>query len=106
MQEGMDVVDSLYPEYGETSGGGMRAGRQSRLFEEGNAYLDREFPLLDKLVKSTIVPTREYISEHGLKPVRFKTPHLLPAASIAPHLRIHTAVQHVNLILVDRLRHE
>ena len=53
--EGMDVVDSLYQGYGERSGGGMRAGRQGRLFEEGNAYLDREFPLLDKLVRARIV---------------------------------------------------
>jgi homoserine O-acetyltransferase len=53
--EGMDVVDSLYKGYGETSGGGMRAGRQGRLFEEGNEYLDREFPLLDKLLRARII---------------------------------------------------
>lgn len=53
--QGMDVVDSLYSGYGEASGGGMRAGRQGRLFEEGNAFLDREFPLLDKLVKCVLV---------------------------------------------------
>ena len=53
--EGMDVIDHLYSDYGETSGGGMRAGRQGRLFEEGNAYLDREFPLLDKLLRARIV---------------------------------------------------
>ncbi len=53
--EGMDVVDRLYADYGESSGGGMRAGRQRKLFEEGNAYLDREFPLLDKLLKATIL---------------------------------------------------
>ena len=52
---GMDVVDALYSGYGETSGGGMRAGKQARLFEEGDAYLDREFPMLDKLVKAEIV---------------------------------------------------
>jgi cyclophilin family peptidyl-prolyl cis-trans isomerase len=53
--EGMDIVDRLYAGYGETSGGGMRAGRQDRLFEEGNAYLDREFPLLDNLGTGTVV---------------------------------------------------
>ena len=51
--EGMGVVDNLYSEYGENSGGGMRAGRQGKLFEEGNAYLDREFSLLDKLIKAS-----------------------------------------------------
>ena len=53
--EGMDVVDKLYGGYGERSGSGMRAGRQGKLFEEGNAYLDREFPLLDKLIRARII---------------------------------------------------
>jgi len=57
--EGMDVVDKLYSGYGETSGGGMRGGKQGKLFEEGNAYLDREFPLLDKLHRARIVPLTE-----------------------------------------------
>jgi len=53
--EGMEVVDNLYSGYGENSGGGMRAGRQGKLFGEGNAYLDSEFPLLDRLVRARIV---------------------------------------------------
>ena len=53
--EGMDVVDKLYSGYGELSGSGMRAGKQARLFEEGNAYLDREFPLLDRLIRARII---------------------------------------------------
>jgi homoserine O-acetyltransferase len=53
--EGMDIVDKLYNGYGETSGSGMRAGKQGKLFEEGNAYLDREFPLLDKLIRARII---------------------------------------------------
>lgn len=53
--EGLAVVDQLYSEYAETSGGGMRGGKQGRLFEEGNAYLDREFPKLDKLIKAEII---------------------------------------------------
>lgn len=54
--EGMDVVDSLYSGYGEHSGGGMRAGHQDKLFEEGNVYLDQDFPNLDKLIRAEIVP--------------------------------------------------
>ena len=54
--EGMEVVEKLYSRYGENSGGGMRAGHQEQLFEGGNAYLDREFPKLDKLIRATIVP--------------------------------------------------
>ena len=53
--EGMEVVDRLYAGYGENSGGGIRLGRQGRLFEEGNAYLDKNFPLLDKLIRARIV---------------------------------------------------
>ena len=45
--EGMDVADALYSDYGAASGGGIRAGKQDRLFDGGNAYLDREFPRLD-----------------------------------------------------------
>jgi homoserine O-acetyltransferase len=52
--EGMDAVMKLYSGYGENSGGGMRAGKQDKLFEEGNPYLDREFPKLDKLVRARI----------------------------------------------------
>ena len=55
VSEGMDVVDHLYSGYGETSGGGMRAGHQDKLFEEGNSYLDREFPLLDKVVRCNVL---------------------------------------------------
>ena len=56
--EGMEVVDKIYSGYGETSGGGMRAGKQAKLFEEGNAWLDREFPKLDKLIKATLIRSR------------------------------------------------
>jgi homoserine O-acetyltransferase len=52
--EGMDVVDRLYSGYGETSGGGMRASHQQKLFEEGNPYLDRDFPHLDKLLRASV----------------------------------------------------
>lgn len=53
--EGLDVADALYSEYGETSGGGIRAGKQTALFEEGNAYLKRNFPLLDYIVRATVL---------------------------------------------------
>jgi peptidyl-prolyl cis-trans isomerase A (cyclophilin A) len=53
---GMDVADALNSEYGESSGSGIRAGRQQPLFEGGNAYLDRAFPRLDRIVKAVVVP--------------------------------------------------
>lgn len=51
---GMDVVDRLYSGYGESAGGGMRAGRQDSLFAEGNAWLARNFPLLDHIVRARV----------------------------------------------------
>lgn len=52
--EGMAVVDQLYAGYGESAGGGMRGGKQDSLFAGGNAYLDREFPRLDRVVRVRI----------------------------------------------------
>ena len=57
---GMEVVDRLYAGYGEDAGGGMRGGKQGKIFAEGNAYLDREFPLLDRLVRAVVVRTGQY----------------------------------------------
>jgi cyclophilin family peptidyl-prolyl cis-trans isomerase len=53
--EGMDAVEKIYGGYAEHSGGGMRAGHQDAMFEGGNAYLDRNFPKLDKLLRATIL---------------------------------------------------
>jgi cyclophilin family peptidyl-prolyl cis-trans isomerase len=47
---GMEVIDQLYGGYGETAGGGMRAGRQDRMMNEGNQHLDRDFPKLDRIL--------------------------------------------------------
>ncbi len=52
---GMDVVDALNSEYGETSGGGIRAGKQGAMFDEGNAWLDKNFPRLDSIRRATVV---------------------------------------------------
>ncbi|MFZ0211092.1 MAG: peptidylprolyl isomerase [Candidatus Acidiferrales bacterium] len=52
---GLDVALALNSEYGESSGSGIRAGRQGPLFAEGNRYLDREFPRLDRIRRASIV---------------------------------------------------
>ena len=52
--EGMEVVDALYSGYGENAGGGIRGGKQDPLFNGGNEYLKKNFPLLDYIVKATI----------------------------------------------------
>lgn len=52
--EGMAVLDSLHSGYGERSGSGVRQGRQGPLETGGNAWMDREFPLLDRILKVTV----------------------------------------------------
>jgi len=54
--EGMDVAAALESGYGETSGGGIRAGRQQPIFEGGNAWLDERFPKLDRIVRASVLP--------------------------------------------------
>jgi peptidyl-prolyl cis-trans isomerase A (cyclophilin A) len=54
--DGMAVADALNSEYGETSGGGIRAGGQQPLFDGGNTYLDRQYPRLDRIIKATVIP--------------------------------------------------
>lgn len=48
------VVDSIYSGYGEESGGGVRRGNQAPLVEGGNAWLDAEYPELDRIMRVRI----------------------------------------------------
>lgn len=52
--EGMDVADALYSGYGERAGGGIRGGRQDPVFEGGNAFLDENYPELDRIYEATV----------------------------------------------------
>ena len=56
--EGMDVLDKLYSGYGESSGSGVRQGRQGPLETGGNAYMDREFPLLDRILRVMVTTVK------------------------------------------------
>jgi homoserine O-acetyltransferase len=53
--DGLAVADTWYAEYGEASGGGIRAGKQDPVFSGGNAYLIREFTKLDFIRRAVIV---------------------------------------------------
>lgn len=48
---GIDAVDSLYTGYGD----GPNGPQQSRITAEGEAYLAANFPLLDRILKATVV---------------------------------------------------
>jgi cyclophilin family peptidyl-prolyl cis-trans isomerase len=52
---GMNVVDRIYGGYGESAGGGMRAGKQDRMMNEGNRHLDQDFPKLDRLIRARVL---------------------------------------------------
>lgn len=51
--EGMDVVDSLFKQYGEGAPRG-NGPDQKRIQMEGNAYLKREFPKLDYIISAEV----------------------------------------------------
>jgi len=51
---GMDVVDSLHTGYGEGAPRG-RGPTQERITREGEAYLAKEFPLLDQIRRARVV---------------------------------------------------
>jgi peptidyl-prolyl cis-trans isomerase A (cyclophilin A) len=52
--DGMDVVDSLFKGYGESAPQG-NGPEQWKIHEEGNAYLERNFPDLDYVIEARIL---------------------------------------------------
>ena len=53
--EGMQVVDSLYQDYGEGPPHGFGPD-QGRIGRQGNRYLNREYPRLDSIVSARVIP--------------------------------------------------
>lgn len=51
--EGMSVVEQLHSGYGEGAPHG-RGPDQGRIQSEGNAYLEKQFPKLDYIVRATV----------------------------------------------------
>jgi thiamine biosynthesis lipoprotein len=87
--EGMDVADALNSEYGERSGGGIRAGRQQPLFDGGNAWLDREFPRLDRIVRATVLASAQEDGER----FEFTSPHMGTLARLVIHAPSRSAAE-------------
>jgi cyclophilin family peptidyl-prolyl cis-trans isomerase len=52
--QGMDVVDSLYANYGELPISDPPLGNPKRLYAESNKYLDEKYPKLDRIIKVTV----------------------------------------------------
>jgi peptidyl-prolyl cis-trans isomerase A (cyclophilin A) len=52
---GMDIIDALYAEYGEGAPQG-RGPSQDRIEQEGNPYLEAEFPELDYIYRARVIP--------------------------------------------------
>jgi peptidyl-prolyl cis-trans isomerase A (cyclophilin A) len=53
--EGFDVVKNLYGGYGEMKEMGGGGPSQQLYNEQGKAYLDKSFPLIDKIVSATVI---------------------------------------------------
>ena len=51
--DGMDVVDNLWRSYGDASPSG-RGPDQDRIYREGEAYLAREFPRLERVLAARV----------------------------------------------------
>ncbi|HTA70590.1 MAG TPA: peptidylprolyl isomerase [Bryobacteraceae bacterium] len=47
--EGMELVDKIYPGYGERPA-------QDRITSEGKAYVDKNFPMLDRITAAKVLP--------------------------------------------------
>jgi cyclophilin family peptidyl-prolyl cis-trans isomerase len=52
--EGMEVVDALYAEYGESPTRGGEGVYQAMAIARGDEYLDEEFPLLDRIERAVV----------------------------------------------------
>src|ERR1700693_2299817 len=53
--DGMNVVDTLYADYGEGAPGGS-GPNQDEIQKQGKAYLDKNFPKLDYIKTNTLTP--------------------------------------------------
>lgn len=54
--EGMEVVEQLYGGYGDSVSRRGNGPEQDRIQKEGAAFLEKEFPNLDKIISAKIVP--------------------------------------------------
>jgi peptidyl-prolyl cis-trans isomerase A (cyclophilin A) len=69
--EGMDVVEKLYSGYGEGAPQG-NGPDQGRLTNEGKAYLERNFPLLDRIKTAIILPAPSASASSAAKSAKEK----------------------------------
>ncbi len=62
IEKGMDVVKNLNGEYGEDP-----TPMQGRIYQEGNAFLEKSFPKLDGIISATLVSTPKASETKSLK---------------------------------------
>lgn len=55
--KGMEVADSLYSLYGEFPMSEPPLGDVKRVYRESNAYLDKAYPKLDRIIRISVRPT-------------------------------------------------
>ena len=54
--EGMDVVEALYSDYGESPTRGGEGVYQAMAIAKGDEYLKADFPLLDRIERAVVLP--------------------------------------------------
>jgi cyclophilin family peptidyl-prolyl cis-trans isomerase len=64
--EGMDVVDKIYPGYGEQP-------NQDLITNQGDAYISQNFPKIDKIKLARVVPAVPVAAAHAAKPAAAKS---------------------------------
>jgi peptidyl-prolyl cis-trans isomerase A (cyclophilin A) len=78
--EGMDVVEKIYPSYGESP-------RQDLITEQGDAYVKANFPDISKIKLAKIIPAVPPVAAHpvtGAKPAAKPTPKPAPKPAVKP----------------------
>ena len=79
--EGMEVVEQLYSGYGEGAPQG-RGPDQGRITNEGKAYLDKDFPLLDSIKAAVVLTSADAAPAKAAPAAKSATPAAsVPAAT-------------------------
>jgi peptidyl-prolyl cis-trans isomerase A (cyclophilin A) len=76
--EGMDVVDKIFPGYGESP-------RQDLLTDQGDTYVTANFPKIDKIKLARLVPAVPPVPATAAHPATAAKPAAKPSAQTAAH---------------------
>jgi len=81
--EGMEVADQFFSGYNAQFGGDS-SGLQGPIAEKGKAFVEKEFPKLDKILRASIVPATPAPGATKSTPAATKSATKAPATTKAP----------------------